>query len=123
MEEKLDEIEKKEEEIVTCGGKLVGSMVGRRRVLTTWAVGEAWEVFCRERTSVIQRSFRAVGLALPIDGSHDHEISIKGLESSLLIEGLKDWQKGGIIDDENDKVELDEKDDERDGVYHSKEEI
>ena len=41
MEEKLDGIEKKEEEIVAQGGKLTGSMVGRRRILTTWAVGEA----------------------------------------------------------------------------------
>ena len=62
MEEKLDGIEKEEEEIVAQGGKLTESMVGRRRILTTWAVGEAWEVFCRERMTVVQCSFCAVGL-------------------------------------------------------------
>jgi len=37
----LDKIEKEEEEILAEGGKLAGSMVGMRRILTTWAVGEA----------------------------------------------------------------------------------
>lgn len=86
MEEKLDGIEKEEEEIVPQGGKLTGSMVGHRRILTTWAVGKAWEVFCWEHKTVVQRSFCAVGLALPINGSHNCENSVKGLDSSLFIE-------------------------------------
>ena len=64
-------------------------------MLTTWAIGEAWEVFCREQAEVVQRSFCAVGLAVPIDGSCDHEISVKGLNPSFLVEGLKEWHKGG----------------------------
>ena len=73
-------------------------MVGRRRILTTWAVGEAWEIFSRERAEVVKKSFRVLGLALPIDGSCDGEISIKGIENAYLQEGLKDWMVGGVED-------------------------
>lgn len=100
--------------------------MGRRRVLTTWAVGEAWERFTNERQDVIRRSFRVIGLSLPIDGSCDEEISIKGIDKTYLIEGLKDWGQGeGSPDgDENnaggadeDEVELDEAEDEIDVFY------
>ena len=57
------------------------------------------------------------------NSSRDCEISVKGLDSSLFIEGLKEWQRGGIIDDESDEVELDEKDNEQDGLYESREEF
>ena len=65
--------------------------MGRRRVAITWAVGEAWEVFSREKAEVVRNSFQVVGLSLPIDGSEDHRLSIKGLANDVLIEGLKDW--------------------------------
>jgi len=102
----LDELESEEEEIVSGGGRLVGSMVGRRRILTTWAVGEAWEIFSRERAEVVRKSFRILGLALPIDGSHHGEISIKGIENAYLQEGLKDWSVGGVqnLNSEEDEV-------------------
>jgi len=113
------------------GGQLWGSMVGRRRVLCTWAVGEAWERFSMNQTRVVERAFMAVGLSLPIDGSQDSEISIKGLETSLFVEGLNDWAQGGMVasgmveEDENNHgeeeqvqaPELEAADDELDGEY------
>jgi len=90
MEERLGEIEETEEREVIQGRDLNGSMVGRRRVAVTWAVGEAWEVFSREKVEVVRNAFRAVGLAVPINGSEDHRLSIKGLANELLIEGLRD---------------------------------
>jgi hypothetical protein len=117
LEEKVAEVEAEEEAILGLGQKLSGSMIGRRRILTTWAVGEAWEQFSTKRVEVIQCSFSSVGLSLPIDGHHDHEISIKGLETSVFIEGLKDWRKGGLIDDEEDMHKLNSADDSADGLY------
>lgn len=96
MEERLGEIEEEEERILEEGGRLTGSMVGRRRIAVTWAVGEAWERFSVERIAVVQRAFRIVGLSLPIDGSEDHELSIRGLANDYLVEGLRDWGVGGI---------------------------
>lgn len=86
--------------------------MGRRRILTTWAVGEAWERFCRERQHVVLRSFRALGLSLPINGSCDAEISIKGLETATLVEKLKNWGREGTPDSE----EVDEREDENEDV-------
>ena len=71
-DKKLEKIEKEEEEIISSNRKLTGSMVGRRRILTTWAVGEAWEVFYRERAMVVRQSFRVLGIARSIDESCDH---------------------------------------------------
>ena len=98
------------------GGSLTGSKVGRRRIAVTWAVGEAWECFSAEKAEVVRRAFRVVGLGLPIDGSADEEISIKGIETGFLTEGLKNWEEGGIQvdDDEDDPVELDVRDNEAD---------
>lgn len=95
LEERLGEIEEEEERILEEGGRLTGSMVGRRRIAVTWAVGEAWERFSVERIAVVQRAFRVVGLSLPIDGSEDHELSIRGLANEYLVEGLRDWGIGG----------------------------
>ena len=63
----LTEIENEEERILATGGSLQGSMVGRRRVATTWAVGEAWERFSLERQEVVRKAFRVVGLSLSVD--------------------------------------------------------
>lgn len=52
--------------------------VGDRRVLTTWCVGDAWYQFCVEKQDLVKQSFRNVGLSLPIDGSQDHTLDIKG---------------------------------------------
>ncbi|KAG0131749.1 hypothetical protein HOY82DRAFT_607667 [Tuber indicum] len=48
------------------------------RIMTTFCVIEAFYGFHNEKGEVICRSFRKVGLALPIDGSLDHELDIKG---------------------------------------------
>lgn len=84
----MDAIDTEEEEILKAGGKLTGSAVGRRRVAASWAVGAAWERFSQTKGEVVRRSFRCVGLSLPIDGSADEEISIKGIETSFLSQGL-----------------------------------
>ena len=43
-------------------------------------------------------TFRKLGLSLPIDGLCDDELSIKGIDSSLL--GIGDWREGGLKEDE-----------------------
>jgi len=65
--------------------------------MTTWAIGEAWEEFCIERRQIIIRSFTAVGLSLPIAGSHDgHQLSLKCVDMERFTEDIQDWQVGGI---------------------------
>ena len=123
LEEKVDAIEAEEEMVLESGEQLAGSMVGRRRILCTWAVGEAWERFCKNHLHVIQRAFTAVGLSLPIDGSRDSEISIKGLDTSIFLDALKECAgmeentPGGAIEDEDDMEELESAEDELDGEY------
>jgi len=50
-----------------------------------------------------------LGLALPINGAYDDEISVKGIESAYLVEGFKEWERVGltVIDLEEDAVESD----------------
>jgi len=94
MDEWLAVVEEEEEEnALGEGRRRTGSMIGRRRVALTWAVGEAWECFSTERAEVVRRSFRTVGLSLPIHGSENHDISIKGLANQVLVEGLRDWER------------------------------
>ena len=57
----------------------------------TKCVGEAWEIFNRDGQEVIIKSFRCLGISLPVDGSCDSELSIKVLETSVLSEGIKQW--------------------------------
>jgi len=71
------------------------STVGEMRVIMTRCVGAAWERFCQEKREIIIRSFRCIGTSLPIDGSSDGEISIKGLPTPHLITTLKDWKTQG----------------------------
>lgn len=95
--------------------------------MSTWAVGEACKYFSNSHVSVVQRAFTAVGLTLPIDRTQDLEISIKGLETSLFIDGLRDWEEGGMVgvgimedegrEDGKGEVELDIAEDELDGEY------
>jgi len=70
--------------------------VGQRRVMILWAVGNMWERFSLSRKEAIQCSFIAVGLSLAIDGSHDMEISLKGIDMGKLVEDLRDWTVGGL---------------------------
>jgi len=104
-------IDKEEEEILVGGGNLTGSMVGCRRIAATWAVGEAWARFSAEKAEVVRRAFRVVGLALLIDGSADAELSIKGIETDFLVQGLVNCQQkegGTLVDHENGLGESDE---------------
>ena len=50
----------------------------QRRVLITGWVGAAWADLCQQK-DMIKRAFRKCGISVPIDGSRDEEISIKGL--------------------------------------------
>lgn len=109
-------MEDKEAAATAAGKALQGSQIGKRRVMTTWAVGDAWERFCREKQQVVIRSFRAVRLALPIDGSCDSEISIKGLDSAGLTEKRRDWHLDGLDVGEADLVEISGKDDENESL-------
>lgn len=63
--------------------------VGDRRVMTTICVGQAWEKFSVEKRSIVQKSFRNVGLTLPVDGSSDQELNIKGFTPQEL--DIGDW--------------------------------
>ncbi|RPA94157.1 hypothetical protein L873DRAFT_1793165 [Choiromyces venosus 120613-1] len=132
LEEWLNIIEAEEEQQLAAGECLSGSTIGWRRVLTTWAIGEAWEQFTHERREVIVKAFRVLGISLPISGCEDHEISVKGINKTYLIEGLKDWQQGGHLvgleegaaeeeaseeGAEEDLMELNEEEDENDVFY------
>ena len=66
------------------------SAIAERRILVTHAVGEAWEKFSQTYQELVVTIFRKLGLTLPIDGSCDDELSIKGIDPSLLRIG--DWR-------------------------------
>jgi len=61
-----------------------------KRVMVTHIVVTAWEKFCTEKKEMVQKSFQDVGLFLPVDGSQDHLINIKGFEEGELVIG--DWR-------------------------------
>ena len=54
-----------------------------RHILFTKWVGQTWEEVSANRDMVI-RSFKKCGIAVPIDGSEDHEINIKGLDDYVV---------------------------------------
>lgn len=66
--------------------------VGDRRILMTWIVGETWDWLHQEKSELIIKSFRQVGITLPIDGAQDSELMIKGLEDLEI----GDWREGGL---------------------------
>lgn len=65
--------------------------VAERRVLVTKCVADAWEQFCTTRKPLIVQTFRNLGLSLPIDGSCDDELKIKGIAPDDLKIG--DWHR------------------------------
>ena len=79
--------------------------MGDRRIMTTFCIGEAYYKFHQEKAEIIRCVFRKIGLALPINGSADHELDIKGFT------GLEigDWRKD--IDLHDDQCEISEADD------------
>lgn len=62
--------------------------VGERRILTTWCVGNALYQCYVEKQDLVRRAFKKVGLPLPIDGSEDHELEIKGFS----VINIGDWK-------------------------------
>jgi hypothetical protein len=54
--------------------------VSQKQVMVTHVVGEAWIQFCKEKKSLIKKSFVDVGLNIASDGSEDSKLSIKGYE-------------------------------------------
>ena len=69
------------------------SAVAERRILVTQAVGEAWEKFSQTYQELVVITFGKLGLTLPINGSCDDELSIKGIDPLLLRIG--DWRIEG----------------------------
>ena len=86
--------------------------VSQHRVVTTEAVGRAWDKWHQSdsQRKVIIQSFRSSGISLPIDGSSDSELSIKGFAPGELRVG--DWAhseaagKSGFGTSENENTEL-----------------
>ncbi|KAA8893330.1 hypothetical protein FN846DRAFT_979530 [Sphaerosporella brunnea] len=66
------------------------------RVLMTRCVGQAWATICQERREVVVKSFRQLGISLPINRSSDGELSIKGLSTGRLITAMMDWKTRGV---------------------------
>ncbi|RPB00518.1 hypothetical protein L873DRAFT_1564006, partial [Choiromyces venosus 120613-1] len=52
-----------------------------KRIMVTHVVGEAWAIFQQEKKELITKAFRDVGVTLPIDGSQDQDIHIKGFDN------------------------------------------
>ena len=98
-------------------------MIGRRCIALTQAVREAWTRFSSKRAEVVLCSFCTLGLSLPINGSEDYKISIKGLATDILVEQLK--EEKGIdsleqnVDNSSDEKEVSdvETDDKKDFCY------
>jgi len=84
LEDALDTYEKQHQLSLRELSKSNLVAIAERRILVTWAVGEAWERFCLKHKDLVINTFRKLGLTLPIDGSQDHELSIKGIDPSLL---------------------------------------
>ena len=105
----------KEKALIGTGRELEGSKVGHRWIMTTWAIGEAWEEFCSKQREVIIRSFTAVGLSLPIDSSLGRsQLSLKGLDMEQFAEDIQNWQLGGIEnseDEDDEEIILEAEDD------------
>jgi len=95
-------------------------MVGRRRILTTWVVREAWDILTRSGKEVIYKSFRILGLALPIDGSCDEEMSIQGINRTYLIGRINNWEREGNLTTESadNPVGLDQVHNDEENVFY-----
>ncbi|KAG0642465.1 hypothetical protein HOY80DRAFT_1036596 [Tuber brumale] len=75
-----DELDRMEIEQKDVQGE---SAVGKMRVMMTYCMGHAWSEFSYDRQEVVIKCFLQLGLSLPINGSSDGKISIKGLETLL----------------------------------------
>ena len=76
------------------------SAVEDRQVLVQKCVAQAWQIFSTQKRDVVVNSFRKVGLSVPIDGSCDDELSVKGFSQGDFWVG--NWQlskldKGNMV--------------------------
>ena len=86
--------------------------VSQHWVVTTESVGRAWDEWHQSdsQRKVIIQSFWSSGILLPIDGSSDSQLSIKGFASGELIVG--DWtcpeaaSESGFGTSDNENTEL-----------------
>lgn len=58
--------------------------VSEKRIMTTYVVARAWKAFCQQKQSLIVKAFQDVGVTLPINGSRDGDIKIKGFATSEI---------------------------------------
>lgn len=70
--------------------------VGDRQVLTTNCVGDAWYQFSIEKHELLQRAFWKIGLSLPIDGSADDQLHIKGFSNIEIGDWKQDLDCGSL---------------------------
>jgi len=64
--------------------------------MMTRCVGQACSEFSHKRQELVIKSFRQLGLSLPINGSSDGEISIKELETPPLMNAICAWKSHGM---------------------------
>jgi hypothetical protein len=72
--------------------------VGDRGIMTTQVVGPAWSQFCKDKETMIQKAFRDLGM-LPVDGSRDHELQIKGFAAGDFKIGASTETDSDILND------------------------
>ena len=89
LDELLDDFEPKNNLNLLEIPRANSPAIAERRILVTQAVGLAWDQSTRKYQELFVKTFRKSGLTLPIDGSCDDELSVKGIEPALLQIG--DW--------------------------------
>jgi len=74
--------------------------------MTTHCVAEAFDKFSTTIANLISCSFRKTGLSLPIDGSLDSELDIKGFTNLEI----GNWREDFVLPDE--RADVPDEDDE-----------
>jgi len=64
-----------------------------KRIMVIHVVGEAWAHFQQEKKDLITKAFRDVGVTLPVDGSQDQDIHIKGFDNIAV----GDWDSDILL--------------------------
>ncbi|KAF8532818.1 hypothetical protein BDD12DRAFT_901616 [Trichophaea hybrida] len=86
---------------------IVESAIAERRILIANSIGEAWKQFSYEKRDLIIHAFQKTGIALPVDGSMDSIISIRGFTAENLVV-IGDWQKQLHSNGTETEIELDD---------------
>ena len=84
LDELLDDFEAKNNLNLREISRANSPAIAERKILVTQAVGETWDQFTRNYQELVVETLRKLGLRLPIDGSCDDELSVKGIEPALL---------------------------------------